>query len=169
VRRDVLGAARLLVIPTIALLATGLFAPGRIEIGVRIYALILSLSIIVLVLLALRRAYPPESILHPHAAAADRRIAPASLVHLENEAALGVASSFDLHYRLVPRLRTIAAGLLSSRRQVSLAASPATARAILGERAWELVRSDRPAPEDRLAKGIPADELAGVVDSLEAV
>lgn len=168
-RRDVLGASKLLVIPTIALGAIALLAPGRTALGVRIYALILCFSIIVLVLLALRRAYPPESILRPHAAAADRRIAPASLVHLENEAALGVASSFDLHYRLVPRLRTIAAGLLSSRRQVSLAASPDTARTILGERTWELVRSDRPAPEDRLAKGIPADELARTVDSLEAV
>jgi hypothetical protein len=169
VRRDLLGAARLLVVPTIALLGVALFAPGRLEIGVRIYALILCLSIIVLVLLALRRAYPPESILRPHAAAADRRIAPASLVHLENEAALGVASSFDLHYRLVPRLRSIADGLLSSRRRVSLAGAPDAARAILGERAWELVRSDRAAPDDRLAKGIAADELARAVDALEAV
>jgi hypothetical protein len=159
----------MLVIPTIALLAIALFAPGRLEVGVRIYALVLCLSIIVLLLLALRRAYPPESILGPHVTAVDRRIAPASLVHLENEAALGVASSFDLHYRLVPRLRTIAAGLLSSRRRISLAASPDTARAILGERAWELVRSDRPSPQDRLAKGIPADELARTVDALEAV
>lgn len=168
-RRDVLGAVRLLVIPTIALGAIALFVPGRFAVGVRIYALVLCFAIIVLLLLALRRAYPLESILRPPATAADRRIAPASLVHLENEVALGVASSFDLHYRLVPRMRTIAAGLLSSRRHVSLAASPNTARAILGERAWELVRSDRPAPEDRLATGIPADELSRAVDALEAV
>jgi hypothetical protein len=70
---------------------------------------------------------------------------------------------------MIPRLRAVAAGLLSSRRNVSLAERPETARAILGEDTWELVRPDRPAPEDRLAKGIPSREFAHVVDALEGV
>jgi hypothetical protein len=63
----------------------------------------------------------------------------------------------------------VAAGLLSSRRRVSLELDRGTARAILGEDVWELVRPDRPPPEDRLAKGIPPRELARVVDALEAI
>jgi hypothetical protein len=35
--------------------------------------------------------------------------------------------------------------------------------------AWALVRPDRPAPDDRLAGGVPVDELRNVVDALEAL
>jgi hypothetical protein len=58
---------------------------------------------------------------------------------------------------------------LTSRRGVSLTASPEAARAILGEDAWGLVRPDRPVPEDRLRKGATPGELARVVDRLEAI
>ena len=99
--------------------------------------------------------------------ASSRRQLPPSLARIELEAALGVTGSFDLHHRLVPRVRSIAAGLLASRRRVSLDADPAAAQAILGDTTWELVRPDRPAPEDRLARGIAQQELAQVVDALE--
>lgn len=167
-RRDLRGAARLLVLPTIVLLAIALFAPGRLELGVRIYALILCAAVIVLLLSALRRAYPDETALYEPATRPTRSAPPPSLARIEHEAALGVAGSFDLHYRLVPRLRALAAGLLASRRQISVAA-PDTAHAILGDEAWELVRPDRPAPEDRLARGITPPELEHVVDALEAI
>jgi hypothetical protein len=94
---------------------------------------------------------------------------PTSLARIELETALGSAGTFDLHYRLVPRLRSIARGLLSSRRRMSLEQDPQSARAILGQDAWELVRPDRPPPEDRLADGIPARDLARTVDALEAI
>ena len=166
---DVLGAARALVVPTIALLGLVIFAPGRLELGVRIYALVLGTAVIVVLLLALRRAYPDETVLRQPATRAARRRPPPSLGLIEHEAALAVAGSFHLHYRLVPRLRALAAGLLRSRRGVSLAENCDTARAILGEEAWELVRPDRPAPEDRLARGIEPRELGHVVDALEGV
>jgi hypothetical protein len=169
VRRDVFAAGRALVLPTVALLAIVVFAPGRIELGVRIYALLLCAAIIVVLLLALRRAYPDESALREPKAPASMRVPPPSLARVELETALAVAGSFDLHYHLVPRLHAIAAGLLSSRRQVSLAEDQGTAHAILGDEAWELVRPDRPAPQDRLAKGIAPRELGRVVDAMEAV
>jgi hypothetical protein len=169
VRRDVLGAARLLALPTMALLAIGLFAPGRLELGARIYALILCAAVVVVLLSVLRRAYPDESALREPAARSARSAPPPSLARIEHEAALGVAGSFDLHYRLVPRVRTVATGLLASRRQVSVHTSPDRARARLGDEAWELVRLDRPAPDDRLAGGITPRELGRVVDALEAV
>lgn len=168
-RRDVFAAARALVVPTIALLGIALVAPGRLELGVRIYALVLCLAAVVVLLLALRRAYPDETLLREPATRTARRMPPPTLVRIEHETALAAAGSFDLHYRLVPRLRALGAGLLSSRRQVSLTERPETARAILGEEAWELVRPDRPAPEDRLASGMAPRELGTVVDALEAI
>lgn len=168
-RKDLFGAARALVVPTLALVGVAIFAPGRGELAVRIYALVVCATAIVLLLLALRRAYPRETPLREAEAPIPRRSAPPSLVRLEHATALGVAGSFDVHYRLVPRLRTIASGLLAARRNVSLGASPVTARAILGEDAWELVRPDRPAPENRLARGVEVDSLERAVDALEGV
>jgi hypothetical protein len=88
---------------------------------------------------------------------------------LEHETALGVSGAFDLHHRLRPRLRKIATGLLAARRRVSLDDGPEPARAILGDETWDLVRRDRPPPENRLARGLPVTELRRVVDSLEQV
>jgi hypothetical protein len=169
VRRDLPGAARVLVLSTLALIVLALVAPGRLELGVRIYALVLCATAIVLVLLALRRAYPDETPLREPAAPAHGRVPPASLGRIEHEVALSAAGAFDLHFRLVPRLRSLAAGLLTSRRNVSLEASPDPARAILGEEAWELVRPDRPAPQERLGQGMSPGDLTRVVEALEAI
>ncbi|HET8968792.1 MAG TPA: hypothetical protein VFN06_05145 [Gaiellaceae bacterium] len=168
-RRDVGGAVRALVLPTIVLLGIALLAPGRLELAGRIYALVLCAAVIVVLLLALRRAFPDETTLREPAKRSPRRVPPPSLGRIEHETALAIAGTFDLHYHLVPRLRAVAAGLLNSRRNVSLTETPDAARAILGEDTWELVRPDRPPPADRLAKGIPPRELAQVVDALEGV
>jgi hypothetical protein len=168
VTKDLFGAARALVVPTVALVGIAILAPGRLELAVRIYALVLCSTAIVVLLLALRRAYPDESPLRETTRPASKRTPP-TLARIEHEVALGVAGSFDLHFRLVPRLRTLATGLLRSRRNVSLTADPGAARAILGPEAWELVRPDRQTPRERLGKGIPADDLDCVVDALEAI
>jgi hypothetical protein len=169
VKRDLLGAARALLLPTFALIGLALFAPGRLELGARIYALILCATAIVLVLLALRRTYPGETPLPRSASGRAQRTLPPDLERIERDVALAVAGSFDLHYRLVPRLRALAAGLLSARRNVSLERSPEEARVIVGDEAWALVRPGREAPQERLGKGIDASDLRRVVDSLEAV
>jgi hypothetical protein len=169
VRRDLLGAARALVLPTLALIGLALIAPGRLELGVRIYALLLCATAIVLVLLALRRAYPGETPLPRPAPAGAQRTPPPDLERIEHEVALAVAGSFDLHYRLVPRLRALADGLLASRRNLSLEKSPEEARELLGEESWALVRPGREAPRERLGKGIAPDDLGRVVDSLESL
>ncbi len=168
-RSDLESAARLLALPTAALVAIAAFVPGRLTLGIRIYVLLLSGAAIVILLLALRRAYPRETLLREAANGRPTSVRPSSLERIENEATLGMASSFDLHYKLVPRLRELAAGLLYSRRAVSMSTRPDAAHAILGDQAWALVRPDRPAPEDRLAKGSDPSELGRVVDALEAV
>jgi hypothetical protein len=170
VKRDVVAAARLFILPTFALLAIVLFLPGRLGIAVRIYALLLCAAAIVIALAALRRAYPHTA---PLRAAGSRRRSgrrrPPSLARVENVCALGVAGSFDLHHRLRPRVRTTAAGLLATRRRVSLDREPESARRLLGEKAYDLVRADRPPPEDRLARGLPISDLRRIVESLESV
>jgi hypothetical protein len=80
-----------------------------------------------------------------------------------------MAGAFDLHYHLIPRIRAIAAGLLASRRRISIDDAPEAARAILGREAWELVRPDSALPEDRFARGLPPSELRRVVESLERI
>jgi hypothetical protein len=161
-RRDLAGAMRALVLPTLALLAVVAFVPGRLTLVVRIYGLVVCAMALGLALAALRRAYP-------HVGQRAKSRPPPSLARIEDEAALGVASAFDLHFHLVPRVRAIAAGLLWSRRNSSLDVAPDTARSILGTETWELVRADRAAPADRHARGIPASELRRVVESLETV
>jgi hypothetical protein len=160
---------RWLSLPTAALAGVALVAPGRFEVALRIYALLVATTIIVLALRALRRAFPPESPLRVTEPPERRGLQPTSLARTQNEVVLGIGSSFDLHYRLVPRIRTIAAGLLSTRRSVALDAEPERAAAILGPVAWDLVRRNRSAPQDRLTTGIPAEELTLVVDALEAI
>ena len=166
---NLFAAARVLALPTIGVVAIAVFAPGRGELALRIYALLLSATAIVLLVLALRRSYPDETPLLEPATDPPKRSAPTSLRRIEHEVALGVAGSFDLHYRLVPRLRSIASGLLLARRKVSLESSPAAAHALLGDEAWSLVRPDRSAPQDRLARGIASSELTRAVDALEAI
>jgi len=168
VRRDLRAALRALVLPTLALVAIGALAPGRLTLAVRIYALVVSAAALALALSALRRSYPRARPLRASAARrSNRRRPPPSLGRIEHEVALGVAGAFDLHYHLVPRLRAIATGLLSSRHGLELDADPV--RRTLGDETWELVRDGRPAPEDRLARGLPTTELRRVVESLEAV
>ena len=151
------------------MLAVLAFLPGRTELVIRVYALVLCGAALAVMVAALRRAYPPATPLRPRQTRRGQtsRDAPAMLTRLEQEVALGAAGSFDLHHHLRPRLRTIAAELLAARRRTSLDGEPREARALLGEEAWELVQKDRPRPEDRLARGAGLDVLDRVVASLE--
>ena len=168
-RSDAFAGARFMALPSIALVAVAFVAPGRAELALRIYALLLSATLIVLLVRALRRAYPNEKPLREPGPAAPARSVPPSLARIEHDVALGVAGSFDLHYRLVPRLRSVATELLDARRNVSFEASPDRAHALLGDEAWALVRPDRTTPQDRLGPGMSASELDSTVQGLEGI
>lgn len=169
-RRDLLTVTVRVVAPaTIALVVVFGVAPGRFELALRIYALLVAALVIGLALLALRHAYPPETTLADPAPTARQARQPASVERTHNDVVLGVAGAVDLHYRLAPRLRAVAAGLLASRRNVSLVEDRKAARALVGDEAWELVRPDRRAPHDRLGTGVEPDRLARVVDALGAI
>ena len=168
-RAGLAAAARMLIPATVALGVVAVLLPGRLALAARIYALVVCGIALLVALRALRIAYPPTPRRRTGRAGAERRRAPASLARLEDETALGVAGAFYLHHRLRPRVRAIAGEVLEARRHVSLDRDPRTARELLGEEAWSLVRADRPAPEDRLARGMPVAELRRVVESLERV
>jgi hypothetical protein len=168
VKQDLWRAARALATPALALGFVVAFAPGRTGLAIRVFALLVCGAALLLVLAALRRAYPRERPLRRASQReAQSRAIPGMLGRLEQETALGVAGSFDLHYRLRPRLRGLAGHLLAARRGLSLDAAPERARDLLGETTWDLVRRDRPPPADRLAPGLPINDLRRVVESLE--
>ena len=167
-RGDFVRALRVLVLPTLAVLFVFAFLPGRLELAARAYALLLAIVALGVMVAALRRGYPRETPLRPPARRrTEHRDVPATLARVEDEVILGAAGSFDLHYRLRPRLRKLAAELLQARRGIALDQEPELARQTLGDDAWDLVREDRPPPADRLARGAAIPDLDRVVKSLE--
>ena len=118
-------------------------------------------------LLLLRRALPAApSALDAALAVRPRAEKVESLDRAENLVAVAVSSAGDTHFRLRPVLRDAAAAALHGH-GVDLGRDPAAARALLGEEAWELVRADRPRPEDALAPGIAPAALDRVLTTLE--
>jgi hypothetical protein len=161
---------RFLVLPTLALVVVVAFLPGRVELATRLYALVLCGYALLLAIAVLRQTYPPATPLRPKRPRRGGQPAPLPiLAQIEEETAIGAGGPFDLHQRLRPRLRTLAASLLAARRGVSLDGDPDSARAILGDETWELVRKDRPPPPDRMAGRVPTETLTRIVDSLERV
>jgi hypothetical protein len=93
---------------------------------------------------------------------------PAQLVRLDRIVEWSDSSALAAHTRLRPVLVEIAEARLA-RRGLRLDRDVEEARRLLGQKAWELVRPDRPAPLDRDAPGIAPRDLDEVLDALEAV
>jgi hypothetical protein len=91
------------------------------------------------------------------------RARPAELVRTERDLTLSSSNAGDLHTRLLPQLREVAAARLADRHDTDLA----DARELLGDDAWEYLRPDRPAPDDRTAEGVPLRRIAALVDTIE--
>jgi hypothetical protein len=90
------------------------------------------------------------------------------LATIEQLVSIAQSSAADVHLRLRPALRRIAAGKLAPRRIV-LDRDPEAARAVLGEELWEIVRPGRPAPADPRGPGLPLSRLTTLVGTLEAL
>jgi len=113
----------------------------------------------------LRRPSELERIL---ATRRDSRMRPAELVRIEREITLGAATAGHLHARLSPLLRDAAAARLAAH-EIDLERRPHRAREVLGDDVWELVRPDRPVPDERNAPGLPLHRLAAALDRIERV
>ena len=80
---------------------------------------------------------------------------------VQREVTLSMTSAYDLHHRLLPELREIARTRLE-RRGLSFAQEH------LG-RWWDLLRPDRPAPEDRHGPGASLADIGTAIARLEQV
>ena len=168
-------AVRLLRFPialSIGLVAVTAALPGRTDEAFRIFILALAAFGLAQLLAALyasrpvARWSPVDQALLP---VPERPARVEELERIEREVVIAQTTAFDLHFRLRPTLRRIASELLRSRRGIDLDGDPDTARRALGDETWELVRTDRPPPDDRFGPGIEIAALHRVVDSLEAI
>jgi hypothetical protein len=93
---------------------------------------------------------------------------PAQLVRLERVIEWSGSNGLDAHTRLRPVLVEVAEVRLAGR-GLRLDRDVAEARRLLGPKAWDLVRPDRPRPEDRDVPGIAPRDLSEILDRLEAL
>jgi hypothetical protein len=94
---------------------------------------------------------------------------PEELLRMERTLVLGSADADYAHRRLLPLLRAAAAARIAARHGFDLERRPEAARSLLGDDAWELLRPDRPEPNDRFGPGIPQREIAAVIARVEAL
>jgi len=95
-------------------------------------------------------------------------VVPEVVQQAERLAVLAQATAGDVHFRLRPVLRDIAAELLADLMAVELDGDE-RAEAVLGPDLWEVVRPGRPAPDVRQAPGITAEQLESFLARLEAI
>ena len=170
--RAAIRLAQLPALLTVVLVVLLIVLPGRAELVLHVYALALAAIALVHLIRAVRRAHPVAATSPFDAALRQRRRRSERLPELarvEREVSLGMATAFDLHYRLRPPLRRIAGELLAARRGIDLEGSPEAARKALGDQTWEIVRADREPPRDRYGAGLELATLHAVVESLEAL
>jgi hypothetical protein len=151
---------------TLALIVVLLLRPVSFDLSLRVYAVALGADALYFVLrLAPLRPVHSAGPLRPRRGRRQAIVQVPGLAELEHAVEFGLTSGFDLHHRLRPALRRIAAARLAEL-GVDLDRHPERARALLGAEAWALLRPERPAP-GRRAKGASAAELERVAQALE--
>lgn len=113
--------------------------------------------------------HEPSRFEHALRERSERPQRPPELIRVERELVLGSTSAGQLHRRLLPILRDVAATRLAANHDVELDRRPARARELLGDEAWELLRPDRPEPDDRDGPGLPLARIRSLVDRLETL
>ena len=163
--RSVVWAAALGLLPFVLALV---FLPGRRDLAVDLYLLLIAAGAVFALVRALSHAAPRAEPEPPSRLRRTTQRLP-ELERTERAVLLSASNAFDVHYRLRPILREIAAQRLATRRGLSLDDDVSAARAVVGEETWELVRGDREPPHLRHAPGVQAAELREVVAALERI
>jgi len=157
---------------TVVLVVLLIVLPGSAELVLHVYALAIAGITLVHLVGAVRTAHPVAAG-SPFDAALRKRTRRnerlPELERVEREVSLGMATAFDLHYRLRPTLRRVAGELLAARKGIDLDGSPEAARKALGDETWAIVRADREPPRDRHGAGLELAKLRTIVTSLEAL
>jgi hypothetical protein len=170
--RRIRSLAPLPLLATAAVIVVSLLVPGRAELALHVYLLVLASLALGFLIRVLRRRYPVAAASPFDLGLRVRErddVALPELARLEREVTLSTTTAFDLHFRLRPVLRRISARMLLSRRGIELERQPDAARTFLGEELWELVRPEREPPLDRAAPGLELSSLRTMVDALEAL
>jgi hypothetical protein len=161
-RRHLLDLIVLFVLSSLVCGYVALAQPGLRNVTLHIYVFVVGALLMLGLVAAAGDSVPRRSRSELDLALAERNRRTPRLPEVERterEVTLATASAYDLHYRLLPHLREIAQCRLE---RAGKAPGPET----LG-RWWELLRADRPEPEDRFAPGIKQSELRALVDDLE--
>lgn len=164
--RIVAGGLRPILVATVATGIALLFTSGIRARVLDVYLLVVG-GLVLLTLVRVTRILAPRGT-SAFERALQRPSGKRSLdLALEREVELSVIQAFHLHVRLRPILREIAAQRLLARHGIELDREPTRARPLVGDRAWEIVRPDRPPPQDRLSRGPSLADLRAVVTELE--
>jgi hypothetical protein len=154
---------------TMAVLASWWLAPGRRELELDLFVLVLGGMSMLAMTSWLKQVAPAderselEAALVPHA-----RQSPTvqELDRLERELSMGAARAFDLHSRVRPVLREVASARLA-RRGLELDPRSEPVRELLGDELADLLDPDRQLPDDRQAAGPGLDRLGATIERLE--
>ena len=160
-----------MLLATIGLLAARVVAPGRHELELDVYLLVVGGVVLLAVMSWLRKVVPAEGESALEEALFEKSPEPpriAELDRLEREVYMGAARSFDLHYRLRPVVREIAAGRLD-RHGLRLDSGSDAVRELVGEELWELIGPDRAPPSNRQAAGPGVERVRRTVERLETL
>ena len=152
--------ALLAALATVGLFAAWASAPGRLALELDVYILVVGGLALLLVVAATRQTFPRRDPGEP--------LRPRALERLERELTLACSTAFDVHFRLRPTLRDIAAEGLGVRGLRLDEGGPVVEEA-LGEELWELVRPDREPPPRRFDPGLEEADVRRVVERLEAL
>ncbi len=153
----------------IALVAARMISPGRKDLELDVFVLVLGGLGLVVLAAELRRLAPTterslvEEALEPEPAE-ERPIA--DLLRLERALSMASARQFDLHYRLRPILRDVAAARLEQR-GLDLDSGRPAVQELLGDELFELTAPDREPPANRLDPGPGIEGLDRTIGRLE--
>ena len=157
------------VVAVIALDAARMISPGRKDLELDVFILVLGVLGLLVLAAELGRLAPSaegsllEDALEPDPVE-ERPIA--GLLRLERELSMASARQFDLHYRLRPVLRDVASARLEQR-GLDLDSGRPAAQELLGEELFELTALDREPPKNRLAPGPGVEGLDRTISRLE--
>jgi hypothetical protein len=157
------------VLLTAVLLALVVAVPSRRALFVGIYELVLAAIAVSALVSSFRTLEPKAWLRSPFERDPPRPEEPppiAELDRFDRLVVLGTGNEFDLHYRLRPLLRQLAADRLYARHGIELDRDPGRAGALLGDELAALVSPERKLGR-RSASGIEPAELARDVDRLE--
>jgi hypothetical protein len=154
---------------TALLVALAALVPSRRALFVGIYLLVLATTAVGTLVGSFRTLAPQPWMRSPLERDPEKPEPPAPIAELERIdrlVVLGAANEFDLHYRLRPLLRQLAADRLHSRYGFDLDRASDRARPLLGEELWSLVQADREVGR-RTGPGLEPAKLADHVERLE--